>query len=128
MFDADGTLKILDFGIAKIAGEKLTRTGLVLGTLAYMSPEQASGGTLDHRTDLWALGVVSHEMLTGRPPFAAPSIEQLFRAVRFEPAPGARTIRPEVPAAVEAVVLRLLEKDPGRRYPNAAAVASALRG
>ncbi len=128
MFDADGTLKILDFGIAKVAGEKLTRTGLVLGTLAYTSPEQASGAPLDHRTDLWALGVVSHEMLTGRPPFAAPSIEQLLRAVRFEPAPGARTVRPEVPAAVEAVVLRLLEKDPGQRYPTAAAIASALRG
>ena len=128
MFDADGTLKILDFGIAKIAGEKLTRTGLVLGTLAYMSPEQASGGTLDHRTDLWALGVVSHEMLAGRPPFSAASIEQLFRSVRSEPAPALRTLRPEVPAGVEAVVLRLLEKDPARRYPSAAAAAAALRG
>ncbi len=128
MFDADGTLKILDFGIAKIASEKLTRTGLVLGTLAYMSPEQAAGGELDHRTDLWAVGVVMHEMLAGRPPFTAPSIEQLFRAVRSQPAPPLRTLRPEVPAAVEAVVLRLLEKDPARRHLTAAAVATALRG
>jgi eukaryotic-like serine/threonine-protein kinase len=127
MFDGDGTLKILDFGIAKVAGEKLTRTGLVLGTLAYMSPEQAAGGVLDHRTDLWALGVVLHEMLTGRPPFTAPSIELLFRAVRNGDPPPVRSLRPEASPEVEAVVARLLEKDPGRRYPDAAAAAAALR-
>ena len=128
MFAGDGSLKILDFGIAKIAGEKLTRTGLVLGTLAYMSPEQAAGSTLDHRTDLWALGVVLHEMLAGRPPFTAPSIEGLFRAVRFDEPPKIRSLRPEVPVGIEAVVSRLLEKDPDRRYPDAASVAAALRG
>ncbi|HWB41160.1 MAG TPA: serine/threonine-protein kinase [Gemmatimonadales bacterium] len=124
---ADGTLKILDFGIAKVAGEKLTRTGLVLGTLAYMSPEQAAGAVLDHRTDLWALGVVLHEMLTGRPPFTAPSIELLFRAVRFGDPPALRSLRPEATAEVEAVVSRLLQKEPGRRYPDAGAAAAALR-
>jgi eukaryotic-like serine/threonine-protein kinase len=128
MFADDGSLKILDFGIAKIAGEKLTRTGLVLGTLAYMSPEQAAGGTLDHRTDLWALGVVFHEMLAGRPPFSAPSIELLFQAVRHSEPPAIRSLRPEVPREVEAVVSRLLRKEPGRRYPDASSVAAALRG
>jgi eukaryotic-like serine/threonine-protein kinase len=128
MFAADGRIKILDFGIAKIAGEKLTRTGLVLGTLAYMSPEQAAGGMLDHRTDLWALGVVFHEMLVGRPPFSARSIELLFRAVRQEEPPAVRALRPEVPAEIEAVVRRLLRKDPEERYPDAAEVAAALRG
>jgi eukaryotic-like serine/threonine-protein kinase len=128
MFAGDGSLKILDFGIAKIAGEKLTRTGLVLGTLAYMSPEQAAGGTLDHRTDLWALGAVFHEMLTGRPPFAAASIELLFRAVRQEEPAAIRSLRPEVPRGIEAVVSRLLQKDPGRRFPDAGSVAAALRG
>jgi serine/threonine-protein kinase len=93
-----------------------------------MSPEQAAGGTLDHRTDLWALGVVFHEMLTGRPPFAARSIELLFRAVRHDEPPAVRSLRPEVPPEVEAVVSRLLQKQPGRRYPDAAAVAAALRG
>jgi eukaryotic-like serine/threonine-protein kinase len=127
MFADDGSLKILDFGIAKIAGEKLTRTGLVLGTLAYMSPEQAAGGTLDHRTDLWALGVVCHEMLTGRPPFSAPSIELLFRAVRHGEPPQIRSLRPEVPSEVEAVVNRLLQKEPGRRYPDAGSIVAALR-
>jgi serine/threonine-protein kinase len=124
---ADGTLKILDFGIAKVAGEKLTRTGLVLGTLAYMSPEQAAGGALDHRTDLWALGAVLHEMLSGRPPFVAPSIEALFRAVRFGEVPRVRSLRPEVPPEVEAVVSRLLQKHAGMRYPGAAEAAAALR-
>jgi eukaryotic-like serine/threonine-protein kinase len=128
VFADDGTLKILDFGIAKVGGEKLTRTGLVLGTLAYMSPEQASGGTVDHRTDLWALGVVLHEMLAGRPPFAAPSIEQLFRAVRSGDTPRVRDTRPEVPEPVQAVVSRLLERDPERRYPDARSAAEALRG
>lgn len=128
MFAGDGSLKILDFGIAKIAGEKLTRTGLVLGTLAYMSPEQAKGGTLDHRTDLWALGVVFHEMLTGRPPFSAPSIELLFQAVRHDDPPKVRSLRADVPQEIEAVVSRLLQKEPGGRFPAATAAAAALRG
>ena len=129
MFAGNGSLKILDFGIAKIAGEKLTRTGLVLGTLAYMSPEQAMGAALDHRTDLWALGVVLHEMLAGRPPFSAASIELLSSgrcARRSRPRSG--RCAPEVPEEIEAVVHRLLRKDPGERYPDAASVAAALRG
>ena len=128
MFAGDGTLKILDFGIAKVPGERLTRTGLVLGTLAYMSPEQAAGGVLDHRTDLWALGVVLHEMLAGKPPFSAASIELLFRAVRFEDPPPIRSFRLEAPPGLEAVITRLLQKDPGLRYADADAAAAALRG
>jgi serine/threonine-protein kinase len=128
VFAEDGTVKILDFGIAKVGGEKLTRTGLVLGTLAYMSPEQASGNMVDHRTDLWALGAVLYEMLAGRPPFSGPSIEQLFRAVRFGPTPMVRDARPEVPEAVEAVVCRLLQREPDRRYPDSQSVVAALRG
>ena len=127
VFADDGTLKILDFGIAKVGGEKLTRTGLVLGTLAYMSPEQATGGTVDHRTDLWALGVVLYEMLVGRPPFSAPSIEQLFRAVRGGVTPLVRDTRPEVPERVQDVVSRLLQREPEKRYPDAQAAAAALR-
>ena len=127
VFADDGTLKILDFGIAKVGGEKLTRTGLVLGTLAYMSPEQATGGTVDHRTDLWSLGVVLHEMLAGRPPFSAPSIEQLFRAVRGGETPLVRDSRPEVPQPLQDVVSRLLQRDPAKRFPDARMTAAALR-
>jgi serine/threonine-protein kinase len=127
MFAADGSLKIVDFGIAKTAGETLTRKGLVLGTLAYMSPEQAEGEALDHRTDLWALGVVFHEMLVGRPPFSAPSIDRLFQAVLHGAPPEIRKLRPEVPPTIAAVVSRLLEKEPARRDPDAASVTAALR-
>jgi serine/threonine-protein kinase len=128
MFAEDDSLKIVDFGIAKTAGETLTRKGLVLGTLAYMSPEQAEGGALDHRTDLWALGVVFHEMLAGRPPFSAPSIDRLFNAVLHGAPPEIRALRPEVPSKIEGVVSRLLEKEPARRYPDAWSVAADLQG
>jgi serine/threonine protein kinase len=127
VFDDDTRLKILDFGIAKVGGEKLTRTGLVLGTLSYMSPEQAMGGLVDHRTDLWALGVVFFEMLAGRPPFSAPSIEQLFRAVRSGEVPRLQDARPDVPDRVQAVISRMLQREPDDRYPDAPSVAAALR-
>jgi serine/threonine protein kinase len=127
IFADDGSLKILDFGIAKVGGEKLTRTGLVLGTLSYMSPEQAMGGLVDHRTDLWALGVVFYEMLAGRPPFSGTSIEQLFRAVRSGEVPRVQEARPDAPDRVQAVVSRLLQRESDNRYPDAPSVAAALR-
>jgi pimeloyl-ACP methyl ester carboxylesterase len=122
-----GQVKILDFGIAKMADASLTRTGMVLGTLAYMSPEQASGEKqVDHRTDLWALGVVLYEMLAGRRPFAQDTIAALFHAVQaLDPLPLI-DIRPEVSPALQQLVTRLLQKQRDQRYPDAAALLEAL--
>ena len=95
---------------------------------SYIAQLQATGGAVDHRTDLWSLGVVLHEMLAGKPPFAAPTIEQLFRAVRGGETPLVRDARPEVPERVQEVVSRLLQRDPAEPYPDAQSVAEALGG
>ena len=123
----EGRVKILDFGIAKMADASLTRTGMVLGTLAYMSPEQAAGEKqVDRRTDLWALGVVLYEMLAGRRPFAQDTIAALFHAVQtLEPTP-LRELKPDISPGLQQVVTRLLQKDREHRYPDAAAVLDAL--
>jgi pimeloyl-ACP methyl ester carboxylesterase/tetratricopeptide (TPR) repeat protein len=125
---ADERVKILDFGVAKVADVSLTRTGAVLGTPRYMSPEQACGDPVDHRTDLWALGAVLYEMLTGTPPFQASTPEALYFVIQHRDPSSIRALRPEVPPALEAIVHRLLEKDPFRRYGGAREVAAELEG
>jgi serine/threonine protein kinase len=129
MVTASGLVKILDFGIAKVGTEKLTRAGVLLGTLAYMSPEQAAGEPVDHTTDLRALGAVLYEMLAGSPPFGeclAGDLLSLFCAIQLrEPAP-IRSMRPDVPESLARVVHQLLEKDPERRPRDAAWVMGAL--
>lgn len=122
-----GLLKITDFGIARLAGSDLTETGVMLGTLAYMSPEQVLGESVDHRSDLWALGVVLYEMLTGACPFLrdqpAPA---MYDILNTEPAPVEQR-RPDTPAGVCALLRALLQKDPSRRPDSAARVVEALR-
>ena len=120
----DGSVKILDFGIAKVADLKLTSTGAVLGTLPYMSPEQASGGEVDGRTDLWSLGVVIHEMITGRRPFAGPGPESVITAIlTADPAPlvGVRSA-----ATLNHLLERLLAKEMPNRCANADAAVTAI--
>jgi eukaryotic-like serine/threonine-protein kinase len=124
----DGRAKILDFGIAKLADARLTRSGMVLGTFEYMSPEQAGGEPVDHRSDLWSLGVVLYEMLTGESPFRRESSRATLAAIQVAaPAPLVER-RADVPPELNAVVMRLLSKEPADRLPSAAAVPQALEG
>src|SRR5690606_197491 len=94
-------VKILDFGVARIThdlGGQTTRTGMLLGSPSYMSPEQARGRRVDHRSDLWSLAVVLYECLTGRPPFVSPALGDLLVEVCTEPIPPPTTIAPDLPA------------------------------
>jgi eukaryotic-like serine/threonine-protein kinase len=130
MLCPDGAVKVLDFGIAvvldTIEPTRLTTTGQILGTPAYMAPEQASGTPVGAPADLYALGCVLHELLAGDPPFVADSPLAVVGQHLYAEPPPLRGVRPEVPPALEALVLRLLAKDPGGRPADAAGVYHAL--
>lgn len=138
MVTADGRLKVLDFGLASVEGveagslettaERLTSSGVVLGTPGYMSPEQAEGLPVDARTDVFALGVVLYELLTGRMPFrgaSAPAV--LYAIVHHEPEPASR-LRPGLGRDVLDVLDRMLAKEPDRRFANGGELLEALTG
>lgn len=130
MIARDGSLRLLDFGLARGAGidmTTLTRTGTVVGTPGYMSPEQFDAHGVDERSDIYSLGVLLFEVLTGRLPFLGQTPLAVALAHKTEPPPLPRTLRSAVPAWLETIVLRCLEKDPARRYATAAELAAELR-
>jgi Tol biopolymer transport system component len=137
MITPAGTAKVLDFGIAKLhaghqpAGDGRTltantRPNMALGTPAYMSPEQAHGHPVDARSDIFSLGVVMHEMISGRRAFEGESTAAVLSSVLRDDPPALRTLVPGTPRAVERCVARCLEKDPARRYQHAADLKAAL--
>jgi serine/threonine-protein kinase len=130
LFEA-GHAVVADFGIAQAvseaAGDRLTETGLIVGTPAYMSPEQASAsGTVDARSDIYSLACVLYEMLAGSPPYAGPTPHAIFARKSMEPVPGLRIVRDTVPPAVEGAIVRALAKTPADRFANARDFAAAL--
>jgi beta-lactam-binding protein with PASTA domain len=124
----DGIVKVADFGIARAItnDEDLTQTGAVLGTATYISPEQARGEDLDGRSDIYSLGVVLYEMLTGTPPFLADTpIAVAYKHVTENPV-APRSINPAIPVALETIVLKCLQKDRAKRYEDAAQLRADL--
>ncbi len=128
MFNAEtDELKITDFGIARLTDSSRTRTGIVLGTPSFMSPEQLEGRILDGRSDLFALGTSLYQLLTGWLPFLADSMPSLMLKIANEPHAPAVTLRPELPRCVDGMLSRALAKDPADRFQSAAEMAAALR-
>ena len=126
MIEPDGTVKIMDFGIAKSAGTGMTSTGQVLGTPNYMSPEQVKGRTLDGRSDLFSMGVVLYEMLTGERPFTGDNVTTIIYKIVNEQPPAPRELDSTVHAGLSAIVMKALAKNRDERYQKGADLASDL--
>ena len=117
MITSDGSVKILDFGLAKLLGQtKITQSGSTLGTVAYMSPEQARGMTIDHRTDIWSLGVVLFEMLTGELPFAGEYPQAMIHSILNEPPRPLNLGSTRMETSLRAILQKALAKNPEERY------------
>jgi eukaryotic-like serine/threonine-protein kinase len=138
MVTNEGHVKVLDFGLAKdvraanggdltLTSDSQTQIGVVMGTPAYMSPEQAAGRLLDHRTDIFSLGVVLHEMATGRRPFEGTSSAELVSAILRDTPPSVTDARPDLPSDLARIIRRCLEKDPSHRVQTARDVSNEFR-
>ncbi len=128
MITTHGTTKLMDFGIAKSTGDmQLTRPGSTMGSVYYMSPEQVRGGTVDGRSDLYSFGVTLYEMLTGRKPFQADTSYTILEAQVNQPPTPPIEVNPEIPPALNAIVLRAMAKSPKERFQTADEFRNALK-
>jgi serine/threonine-protein kinase len=127
MLTKDRVVKVMDFGIAKMASSRKSHTDIVLGTPTYMSPEQIAGKKVDGRSDIFSLGVVLFELLTGQLPFTADNLSAVLFSIAHHPHPAIQTLRPDLPPMVQAIVDRALQKELPHRYRRAEEVANELR-
>ena len=128
MYEADAAVvKVTDFGIARITDSSKTKTGMVLGTPSYMSPEQLSGKKVDGRSDLFSLGVMLYQMSTGQLPFTGDSMATLMFKIANEPHAGVLTVNPALPQCLSDIIDRMLEKDIDKRYSRGAEIAADVR-
>jgi serine/threonine-protein kinase len=124
--DEEGRARIMDFGIARLESSKLTRTGLMVGTPTYMAPEQITSGSITAATDLFSVGAVMYELLTGAKPFEGESLQSVFYKIVSASPPDITTVSPSLPSSLNAIVMRALAKDPSARYASAVDMANAL--
>ncbi len=128
LFDpTTGTVKVTDFGSARVADTAATRSGLIMGTPAYMAPEQLAGADASPQCDLYGLGVMLFELLIGHRPFEADSMGELLQHIAHQTPPRVRTLRPELPALLDDIVARLLAKTPGMRQASGRELAIELK-
>ncbi len=124
----DGVVKILDFGLAKLTGQSMmTKMGSTVGTVAYMSPEQARGEDVDHRTDIWSIGVVMYEMLTGKPPFNSEYEQAMIYSILNEEIKPISSIKPDTNPELDTLIMDCLEKDPNERCQSAAEIRRKIK-